>query len=117
MSDHLPAPPYRKNSLTDVPEFTPKEHAAKALRSMNSARNFPENTCPASRHTAMIAEALAKHGEYHMIQSEPESVAASLADTVAALWKARDMLQRLGYEARLECKGRRVVWRKAGDND
>lgn len=28
------------------------------IKAMNAARNFPENTCPASRHTAMITEHL-----------------------------------------------------------
>lgn len=73
--------------------------SAKAdVKAMNRARNFPVGTCPWSRHTAMIAENLAKRGGYPMLQEEPRHCASSLAVTVRALWQARAMLQKLGYE-------------------
>lgn len=68
------------------------------IKRMKKHRNFPYGTCPASRHTAMIAECLAKGGTYHMIEEEPEHVAESLAATVQALWQARKTLHDLGYE-------------------
>ena len=48
-----------------------------------SSRRFPENTCPASRHTALIADTLDGHE------------AESLRSTCEALWKARDEIERL----------------------
>lgn len=73
------------------------KHAARELRRAQRARMDKVHcvTCPASRHTAMIGEALAKRGKYPMIQDEPEHVAGSLLSTVASLWKARAELLRL----------------------
>ena len=34
-------------------------HLTRTLRRMHRARRFPHNTCPASRHAQLIAEALA----------------------------------------------------------
>lgn len=75
------------------------------IRRMNRHRNFPHGTCPASRHTAMIAESLSKGERYHMIDGEPEHVANSLAATVTSLWQARAQLHRLGYDCRPDARG------------
>jgi len=72
--------------------------AREALKLMDQARDFPHNTCPASRHVALAAELLIKHGEYAMLREEPDHVAMSMASTVTSLWKARTKLQELGYE-------------------
>lgn len=65
------------------------------IKAMNAARNFPENTCPASRHTAMIAEHLLKGDLYPMLSEEPSHCGGSLASTVTSLWIARSELAAL----------------------
>jgi len=73
------------------------KHAKRELTRVNKARmtkNFCV-TCPASRHAAMIGEALAKGRKYHMIDEEPEHIAATLLSTVGSLWLARAELLRL----------------------
>ena len=81
------------------------------IQRMNRHRNFPDGTCPASRHTAMIATELHRRGKYHMIDFDPDHVAASLATTVEALWQARAQLHRLGYQVRPVGNGARWVKR------
>lgn len=82
-----------EDEMTDA-----ESHAAakSAIRRMRRARRFPEGTCPASRHVAMMAEALAKGQRYQMIEDEPVECAVSLASTVEALWRARAALARTG---------------------
>ena len=60
---------------------------------MNDARDFPANTCGASRHAAMIAEALCKREDYPMLVEEPEHCGGSIAATVAMLWECRAKLK------------------------
>ena len=69
-----------------------RRHAKRAIKDMNAARNFPDGTCPASRHVAMIAETLAKGKQYHMLDSDREHCATSMAQTVKALWECRAKL-------------------------
>lgn len=64
---------------------------------MQESRDFPDNTCPASRHAQMIAESLFQTGEYPMLQDEPEHCAGSIASTVSSLYQARTFLKSLGY--------------------
>ena len=64
-------------------------------RRVNRARNFPTNTCPASRHVHLIADCLAAGKPYPMIDEEPEHVAGSLYSVLESLWKARTKLARL----------------------
>jgi hypothetical protein len=64
------------------------------LARVDTARNFPENTCSASRHVAQIGEALLS-GPYPMLQEEPEHCAESMLATVAALWEARTRIVEL----------------------
>lgn len=65
------------------------------------ARRFPENTCPASRHTQMIGEDLIRYGSNaSSIISHPKHVGESLLLTVAALWEARDEIERLKRNAK-----------------
>lgn len=73
------------------------KYAKRELLRMRKARAVKDVgvTCPASRHAAMIGEALAKKRKYHMIDEEPEHVAATLLSTVASLWTARADLLRL----------------------
>ena len=72
-----------------------KVYAKAARKRANKARNFPTNTCGASRHVAMMADALIKPGRYPMFEEEPEHCAASLFDTVESLWSARSERDRL----------------------
>jgi len=65
---------------------------------MDKVRNFPNGTCPCSRHTAMIAQNLTKHGKDFIVETEPRHAAISLAVTVEQLWVARAKLQELGYD-------------------
>ena len=64
------------------------------LERMNDARDFPANTCGASRHAAMIAEALCKNKDYPMLVEEPEHCGESIAATVAMLWECRAKLDK-----------------------
>lgn len=72
--------------------------AREALKLMDQARDFPHNTCPASRLVALAAEHLIRNGEYVMLREEPDHVGMAMVSTVTALWKARAKLQELGYE-------------------
>jgi len=58
-------------------------------RRVNRAREFPVNTCPASRHLHMIAEALAVGRAYPMLTEEPEHCAGSMLSVLESLWKLR----------------------------
>ncbi len=51
-------------------------------------------TCPASRHAAMIAEALMA-GRRDLVDDEPEHCGVSIGVTVELLWKARIEIARL----------------------
>ena len=62
------------------------------VRQMNDARDFPANTCGASRHAAMIAEALCSGEDYPMLAEDPDHCGGSIAATVAALWECRTKL-------------------------
>lgn len=59
------------------------------IKEMDEVRDFPNNTCPASRHAQMIAEGLIKDGVYEMIEDDPEYVGVSIASVVASLWRER----------------------------
>jgi len=66
-----------------------------ALQRMNAAEDFPRNTCPASRITAGLAEAMITGRPYPLLTEEREYCGAMLAATVAALWETRTELARL----------------------
>ena len=70
------------------------------IRRMDKARDFPANTCPASRHAQQIAEAILKKGrEVDTSAHAGESIAA----TVTALWETRTKLATARREAIEEC--------------
>lgn len=90
-------------------------------RRVNRARNFPTNTCPASRHVHLMADALASGKQYFMFTEEPEHCAGSLYAVLESLWKARTELAALhekiepGYAKREHDKAaarfeRRYTW-------
>lgn len=58
-------------------------------RRVNRARKFPDNTCPASRHLHIIAEALATGRPYPMLQEEAEHCAGTMLSVLESLWKLR----------------------------
>lgn len=76
--------------------MTPDDHRrlTNLRRRVARARRFPENTCPASRHVQMIAEALLR-GRTWWVTEEPEHCAESMLAVVASLYKARTRLARV----------------------
>lgn len=56
---------------------------------VRKARDFPSNTCPASRHALMIADALASGKPYAMLSEEPRHCARSIYAVIASLWELR----------------------------
>lgn len=55
-------------------------------RRANKARDFPANTCPASRHLQDMADSLARYGDYPMFEEDPRHCAESIYAVIAALW-------------------------------
>jgi hypothetical protein len=79
------------------------------IKLMNESRDFPNNTCPASRHVQIMAEALAKGEKYSMFDEDPEHCAGSIASVVSSLYQTRTFLKSLGYDWRI-CEGQTVEW-------
>lgn len=79
--------------------FHPANKLANVRRRVARANNFPVNTCPASRHIRMMADALSRGQPYRMLQEEPEHCAGSMYAVVEALWKARTKLRALSEMA------------------
>lgn len=75
------------------------EHDAAILRNtrrrVNRARNFPENTCAASRHLHLMADQVASGKPYPMLAEEPQHCAMTMLAVLESLWKARTELARL----------------------
>lgn len=59
------------------------------LARMDSAEDFPHNTCPASRIAAGVAEALITGRPYPLLTEEQRLCGEMIAATVAALWELR----------------------------
>lgn len=85
------------------------------VKRMNNARDFPANTCGASRHAAMIAEALCRREDYPMLAEEPEHCGGSIAATVAALWECRAKLASVIAAYRIEAMRREDYSHEAFD--
>lgn len=66
-----------------------------ARRRVNRARNFPANTCAASRHLHLMADQLARGKPYAMLAEEPQECAMTMLAVVEALWKTRTELARV----------------------
>lgn len=69
---------------------------AKVLARMDVARDFPVNTCAASRHAAIIAEDLLDGTP--MDPRDMQHCGESIAATVAALYETRTKVARLTRE-------------------
>lgn len=65
------------------------------LAKLDAVRNFPTNTCPASRHAQMIGEFLLRKEPYAMLYEEPEHCGVSVLSVVASLYEARTEIERL----------------------
>ena len=61
-------------------------------RRVMRARNFPVNTCPASRHLQLIAEDLAAGRACQILADDPELCAGSMLSVLESLFKARTQL-------------------------
>ena len=83
-------------------EPTDRKRIKALVRAVDKARDFPVNTCAASRHTEQIGEALAKRRLYMMLAEEPAHCGESILATVKALYEARTEIKRL--EKLLEAK-------------
>jgi hypothetical protein len=68
------------------------------IAEMDAARDFPANTCPASRHAQMIAEALIRGKPYPMLTEEPKHCGESIAAVVTALYEARSKLKQMEHD-------------------
>ncbi len=61
-------------------------------RRANKARNFPENTCGASRHLHIIADILSRGKFYPGLEEDPKWCAETMLVVLACLWEARTKL-------------------------
>lgn len=86
------------------------------IKQMNLVRDFPNNTCPASRHAQIIAEALAKGEKYSMLEEDPEHCAESIASVVSSLYQTRTFLKEMGYDWRVG-DDQTVEWYKTDNGD
>jgi hypothetical protein len=64
-------------------------------RRANKARNFPENTCGASRHLHIIAEQLSRGRPYPSLEEDPKWCAETMLVVLACLWEARTKIAKL----------------------
>lgn len=84
---------YEIKSMEDAHEAgeaeADRQAAEASIRAADAARDFPTNTCGASRHVQMIGEYLARGQKFAMLDEEPEYVGRNLLSTVESLWKAR----------------------------
>jgi hypothetical protein len=71
------------------------KYVRRELAKVRRHREFPINTCSASRHVELIGRTLGRKKRYAMIEEEPEHVAASMLSVVASLYKARTEIARL----------------------
>jgi len=62
---------------------------ANLRRRVNRARNFPENTCAASRALVTWADDILKAGSFSPVEGDSEHVAECMLAVVEALWRER----------------------------
>lgn len=68
----------------------PSNEIRNLRRRVNRVRNFPTQTCPASRHLHIMADSLTMGTKkYPMFEEEPEHCATSIYAVLESLWKAR----------------------------
>ncbi len=93
----------------DETKMHPANRLANLRRRVNRARKFPENTCGASRHLHLMADALAAGQEWWAIHEEPAEGAASMYSVLESLWKARTELKRWKPKHLQDAESRRVT--------
>jgi len=78
----------------------PSNEISRLRRRVNRARNFPINTCPASRHLHSIADILLDKKRKSPIEGcwDAEHMAGTMLSVLESLWKARTELARLKAE-------------------
>lgn len=80
--------------MTDISNLT------NLRRRVNRARNFPMNTCGASRHVHLMADALASGKKYWPFDDEPKHCAESLFSVLESLFKARIKMAKMAKAGR-----------------
>lgn len=85
--DHLSEKRYSPTHWMPLPTPPGKEPEP-----ISDARNFPHNTCPASRHAEIIGKALVNGKPYPMLTEEPEHCGESILSVVQSLYAARTKL-------------------------
>lgn len=77
----------------------PANRIANVRRRASRARQFPGNTCPASRHLQSIADVLMSKSRKCPMEEvwEAEHMAGTMYAVLESLWKARTELARNGY--------------------
>ena len=86
-----------------------RKRLTKLRRRVLRARQFPGNTCPASRHLHMMADYLSgRTGRFVMLQEEPDHCAESIYSVLASLWEARAELAMLRRELSRAALGRKA---------
>lgn len=84
-----------------------------AIDRMAKSRNFPHNTCPASRHVEIAALAMVRQErkDIDVMTEEPEHLGGSMLSVLTSLYEARAFLESLGYT--WECdENENIVWVK-----
>lgn len=81
------------------------------IDNMLKFRNFPHNTCPASRHVQMMAESLNEIKDYPLLRDDPEHCAGSIASVISSLYQTRSFLLSLGYSWSTNDDGS-IEWKK-----
>lgn len=76
----------------DALEAQVSEKFPETLLRVDAARDFPQNTCPASRHVQLIGQTLAAGKAYPMLQEQPRYCAEDLLSVVASLYETRTEL-------------------------
>lgn len=107
-------PPGRK-PLSD--EWFKKTTEALELEmvAMLQNRDFPHNTCPASRHVQIMAESLIEQGGYPMFDEDPRHCAGSIVSVLSSLYSARSFLKELGYTWTMQDGN--IIWVPSKDSD
>lgn len=94
-NDKTASPQQHVGSTAELGDAAEKRRLRNLRRRVANARDFPENTCPASRHLHLMASALATGKNYPMLTEEPTHCAETMLAVLEALWKARTELARL----------------------
>ena len=78
-------------------QTTEAERLRRQRRRTARARNFPTNTCPASRHVHMIADNMLDPKRKAPIEDywDAQHMAGSLLSVLESLWKARTKIAKM----------------------